>query len=883
MTATYSNTLRDDNERPIAGAQVYVYDQTGETLQALTDPVSGAALANPVVTDEFGNFSFNTADDGVKLLDIFLNTHRIWKETVLAGTFVITAAAGSSVSNRALLAAIAAPVANQSAILTEAGYEGLFVFSAANLSAQVAADPQQGIYVAPSTDLTGASGAWVRKLDSTLSIGLFTNAANLFITEGISTVHTSGHASVGSGAARYVYDATINAAYVTAHPYSSFVTANGRGFRISETLPTSLQYGAVADGVTDQSARLLALVAENAGGYVVIVPGTSATPLISKRVLFGATHAGTTIFFDNGTIKGPAGDSSIFYVGNAATGMSFYGNNTVLDSTASSRTSSTFYLSGAQDCIIHGLEISGAGSLKDCIYVGGEDAVGGLPSRRVQILHCNLHGATRNNISVVEGHDIEIAHCNIWGTTLGVVGAGIDVEANRWDVNGNPTTSNVWIHHNDIHDNATYGVVATFADGVRAKNNRAWNNPSGDFATGAGGAEFTQGVARQDKDKVAVTGFNTATGGVQVTAAVGANITLGTIVIMLIRNGSGATLPAEFTVFTYWMVMAKNAANTELTLSGNTITNVTSLAGTGTGTLTTDPNTSDIFLNLYQTGQCSNIEIIDNDCLLDAGTVAAHSRILVQTAVNCTVSNNRVYQHGNMAAIKFAYSRDVESEDNIVVGDPTAINIAGIIGTQCSGVRSRRNYVEKVPASGFDYSQIRDFAASGDRTYNCGVSTAAMGSYRIQNAINPFVEDVRMDGDSATTYLGFKATVGVTDGVFRKIDATGRDTSDANSIVVSASSRVMNSKVKGGTFYGSGTASASTWGSLAANSSGPAVTVVCPGAAVGKQVNASLSSYFAGLFLDATCSAGNVVTVTPRNTTGSVINASAATIQVQVV
>jgi hypothetical protein len=196
MTATYSNTLRDDNERPIAGAQVYVYDQTGKTLQALTNPVGGGALANPVITDEFGNFSFSTADDGVKLLDIFLNTHRIWKETVLAGVFVITAAAGSSVSNRALLAAIAAPVANQSAILTESGREGSFVFDSADHSAHVTADTAQGIYVAPASDPTGASGAWVRKFTGVPSAKWF-GAQGDGVADDAAAIN-AGNAAVGA-------------------------------------------------------------------------------------------------------------------------------------------------------------------------------------------------------------------------------------------------------------------------------------------------------------------------------------------------------------------------------------------------------------------------------------------------------------------------------------------------------------------------------------------------------------------------------------------------------------------------------------------------------------------------------------------------------------
>ena len=52
------------------------------------------------------------------------------------------------------------------AYLTEAGREGEFVFSAANLSAAVAADPRQGVYVAPANDTTGQSGAWVRRFQA---------------------------------------------------------------------------------------------------------------------------------------------------------------------------------------------------------------------------------------------------------------------------------------------------------------------------------------------------------------------------------------------------------------------------------------------------------------------------------------------------------------------------------------------------------------------------------------------------------------------------------------------------------------------------------------------------------------------------------------------
>lgn len=47
--------------------------------------------------------------------------------------------------------------------LMEAGREGTFQWDSSDLSAKVTADTAEGIYVAPSIDTTGASGAWVRQ------------------------------------------------------------------------------------------------------------------------------------------------------------------------------------------------------------------------------------------------------------------------------------------------------------------------------------------------------------------------------------------------------------------------------------------------------------------------------------------------------------------------------------------------------------------------------------------------------------------------------------------------------------------------------------------------------------------------------------------------
>lgn len=69
--------------------------------------------------------------------------------------------------------ALAGYIATTTAFLREAGREGMFVWDASNLATKVTSDPGQGIYVPPTTDTTGASGAWVRKHNAALNVKWF--------------------------------------------------------------------------------------------------------------------------------------------------------------------------------------------------------------------------------------------------------------------------------------------------------------------------------------------------------------------------------------------------------------------------------------------------------------------------------------------------------------------------------------------------------------------------------------------------------------------------------------------------------------------------------------------------------------------------------------
>jgi hypothetical protein len=81
--------------------------------------------------------------------------------------------APTTAASRSALAASPPAEGPKAAILAEAPREGLFLFDSSDLSAAVAADVQRAIYIAPTADLTGASGAWVRKFDGPVNPAWF--------------------------------------------------------------------------------------------------------------------------------------------------------------------------------------------------------------------------------------------------------------------------------------------------------------------------------------------------------------------------------------------------------------------------------------------------------------------------------------------------------------------------------------------------------------------------------------------------------------------------------------------------------------------------------------------------------------------------------------
>jgi hypothetical protein len=87
MMSRYSGTAYDERRHPIPGASVYVYewdypsDTTG-ALSALTDDDLVTAFPNPLTTDEFGQFYFNT-DIGLKMLEYHYGGKLLYREQAI--------------------------------------------------------------------------------------------------------------------------------------------------------------------------------------------------------------------------------------------------------------------------------------------------------------------------------------------------------------------------------------------------------------------------------------------------------------------------------------------------------------------------------------------------------------------------------------------------------------------------------------------------------------------------------------------------------------------------------------------------------------------------------------------------------------------------------
>ena len=250
----YQDQVLDEHLHPVPGADVYVFTPAGALVELIDD--AALPLANPVETDEFGIFYFIAADAALEL-EVHYGGELRYRQHILLGA----AGAGppgppgeiASAADRTELAAFTG-VAGTVVYLAEPGREGMFVFDASNLTARVAADPGQGLYVAPASDPSGISGAWRRKAEGPMNVKWFGALGNgvaddtLAIQRAINVAGLVGWPKsilVPTPAAAGFYKCNGQLNCTAAHG----VTLGGEGGRIEPTqdiAPTALVYTGTA-------------------------------------------------------------------------------------------------------------------------------------------------------------------------------------------------------------------------------------------------------------------------------------------------------------------------------------------------------------------------------------------------------------------------------------------------------------------------------------------------------------------------------------------------------------------------------------------------------------------------------------------------------------
>jgi hypothetical protein len=144
---------------------------TQQGATALLEDDAGLPLDNPVYTDAYGGYVFNTSE-GIYDIEVSYGQRTRWIERnvfigvdpsdYFRGAKGDPGAGGNVAVGRAQLQAVTA-TAGDSWYLSEAGREGNFEWVTGNFAARVTADPFQGLYIPSTANPTGSTGCWIRR------------------------------------------------------------------------------------------------------------------------------------------------------------------------------------------------------------------------------------------------------------------------------------------------------------------------------------------------------------------------------------------------------------------------------------------------------------------------------------------------------------------------------------------------------------------------------------------------------------------------------------------------------------------------------------------------------------------------------------------------
>jgi hypothetical protein len=274
----YTASVLDQYNRPVPGAAVYVYN-AALSLDALTDDAA-VSLLNPVTTDEFGVYYFNSGD-GTKTLDIWFGGVRRWREVIIVGASseaeIISARDAAAVS-----ASAAAASAGTAGVSSTAA--GTSATSAANSATTAsAASVQAGLYAAAALALTNGY------LFDTAAEGVSQGVVSLVITAaGAGGANgTFQLAFSGGGGSGATGTFTVSGGAVTAVA----ITKRGKNYTSSPTASTAASAGLA--GATVTPARGVYAVPD--GEYYLVKGSGDTFATLYKNVTGDATSQSLSI------------------------------------------------------------------------------------------------------------------------------------------------------------------------------------------------------------------------------------------------------------------------------------------------------------------------------------------------------------------------------------------------------------------------------------------------------------------------------------------------------------------------------------------------------------------------------------------------------------
>jgi hypothetical protein len=720
-----------------------------------------------------------------------------------------------------------------------------------------------------ATDLTGPTGPQGDKGDpggNAMAIGLFTDAATLTIPVGTDLVQTSGHATVGYGRAHYAYDVAVDAAYVTANPYTAFRDVAGRGFRLSEERPTNHMFGVRGDGLTDYATRLTSWLTYCATyGKRGVWCYDSAAYRTGTLSFPSNTHIEIQ---PNTTIEAAVGAVRIFQF-SATSNCSVIAGRGVTINGRSVATSGLVYMVGASNIWLEGLYVTNSASNKDCFYVGNSDGTTTGYCSNITMVNCVGDQAGRNGISVVACVDFLAEKCTFQNTkTASTPGAGVDVEANSF----NDILRRITFRKCVFTGNYKHGALNNFGSDVLFEDCDSYNNGYYGIAVSAGGNQTDTTKSRTNVDIFAITAADMTTG--KLTLSGGTGVRSGMTVQLFVR--SGGVLPGGLVNGTRYMIYSKEADGVSITLyNSNGTSQVATFSDNGSGTLTSDPLTSAMYLYLVNDEWADRTRI--KNCRV-SGNCTAGSTV---AEVSVAVASNTIIEECDITAtaagiygIVVTYSRGVKILNNNIRSTVDSSGVAkGIsLGNSFNVVESGNSVVgfagNALSVNGCPKSRWGDKSSYS----NCGTQASPTALVSCTSQIGGMMSNatLRSDKDKATTY-GLDAN-GWTNGTIDGCDFTATGSSNATSLRSTDTSMVIGRNILwDGTTYAGRTGSKTYDAPSVASGGNFSTTLTVTGAKAGDASWASMPT-LSGMSCTATCLADNTLTITGLNSTGGAVD-----------